>query len=53
MPEYLDVRDFETHVTEYRNVKFSSTAATTFMTILGDIEEIIDPVNVFANSFIK
>ena len=41
MPEYLDIKDFETHVTEYRNVKFSSSAATTFMAMYGDTEEII------------
>lgn len=41
MPEYLDIKDFETHVTEYRNINFSSSAATTFMAMYGDKEETI------------
>ncbi|MHA2099617.1 MAG: hypothetical protein ACW99A_13155 [Candidatus Kariarchaeaceae archaeon] len=41
IPEYLDIKDLETHVTEYRNVEFSSSAATTFMAMYGNSEEII------------
>ncbi len=41
IPEHLDVSDLRTHVTEYRNIEFSSSAATTFMALYGDTEEII------------
>ncbi|MHA2252878.1 MAG: DHH family phosphoesterase [Candidatus Kariarchaeaceae archaeon] len=41
IPEFMDRKDLETHVTKYRNEKFYSTAATTFITLYGNTEEII------------
>lgn len=41
IPEDIDLAELEEHVTEYRNVEYSSTAATTFMAMYGNSEEII------------
>ncbi|OLS25258.1 MAG: hypothetical protein HeimC2_19340 [Candidatus Heimdallarchaeota archaeon LC_2] len=41
IPEHLDLEDLKTHVTEYRNIEFSSSAATTFVEMYGDSQEII------------